>query len=293
MALRLAIANLKGGVGKSTTTLFLSEALAVFHDLRVLVIDLDPQSNTSFMLLSRDGLESAEGQGRTLPHFLLDLENAKKTPPSLQAYICGQASDLTELKAGGKRGRVDLLPSVPRLWFVESLFEKRYYMQDVDPGAELRLTLSRYLDPLDAWYDLIIFDCPPGVSALTRAGILGADVIISPTIADAVSLRSLSDFVDIGLGQVLQIKKSLPHFVIISKYQANATDQLEVDRLKKRHDVLDPPIPLTKAMTKATERPRFDAYRSFKETYGKLEADVRLLTDRVYRYAIVKHGGKS
>lgn len=291
MALRLAIANLKGGVGKSTTTLFLAETLALFHDLRVLVVDLDPQSNTSFMLLSRDGLELAEGQGRTLPQFLLDLDGNRNGRPSLQSYICGQASDLTELKASGRRGRVDLLPSVPRLWFVETLFDKRSYLQGVDPGAELRLTLSEYLDPLDAWYDLIIFDCPPGFSALTRAGLLGADVILSPTIADAVSIRSLADFVDIGLGEVLKIKQGLPHYVVISKYQPNSTDPIEVDRLKKRYNVLDPPIRFSKEMTRATDRPRYNAFRSYKEKYGRLESEVRALTDRVYRYAIVNHRG--
>lgn len=65
MTFKLAIANLKGGVGKSTTTLFLAETLAVFHNLSILVVDLDPQSNASFMLLSRDGLHQAENSGNT------------------------------------------------------------------------------------------------------------------------------------------------------------------------------------------------------------------------------------
>jgi cellulose biosynthesis protein BcsQ len=67
---RVAIANLKGGVGKSTTTVLLAETLALFHRQRVLVIDLDPQSNTSYMLLSRAGVEIAERQQKTLMHFL-------------------------------------------------------------------------------------------------------------------------------------------------------------------------------------------------------------------------------
>lgn len=287
MAIRMAIANLKGGVGKSTTTLFVSEALAVFHGQRVLVVDLDPQSNTSFMLLSRDGLELAEGKGRTLPQFLIDLETKKKNHPTLQSYICAAASDLLELKGSAHRGKVDLLPSIPRLWFVESVFEKHWYMQDVDPAAELRLTLTTHLDPLDAWYDVIVFDCPPGFSALTRAGLLAADIVLSPTIADAVSLRSLSDFVEIGLGEVL--KRRIPHFVVISKYRS--VNQAEADRARKKYDVLDPPIRESVEMTRATERSRFDSYRSFREKYGGLEADVRLLTDRLYRLAILMHGG--
>ena len=74
MFLRIAVANLKGGVGKSTTTVFMAETLALVNDLRVLVIDLDAQANTSFMLLSRDGVENAEATGRTLPNFFVDLD---------------------------------------------------------------------------------------------------------------------------------------------------------------------------------------------------------------------------
>jgi cellulose biosynthesis protein BcsQ len=158
MAVRLAVANLKGGVGKSTTTLFLAEGLALFHDLRVLVVDLDPQSNTSFMLLSRDGLDAAENAGRTLPQFLVDIEGSAKIKQPIHSYICADVSDVSDLH--GRPGRVDVLPSVPRLWFVETLVEKKSYMQNVDPGAELRLTLGRYLHPVDHLYDLIIFDCP-------------------------------------------------------------------------------------------------------------------------------------
>lgn len=288
MAIRLAIANLKGGVGKSTTTLFLAETLALFHDLRVLVIDLDPQSNTSFMLLSRDGLEIAEGQGRTLPKFLLDLNNGHAVGNRLQAYICPEVSDLEELK--GRRGRVDVLPSVPRLWFVETLFEKASYVQDVDPGAELRLTLGQHLDALDAFYDLVIFDCPPGFSSLTRAGLLAADVVLSPTIADAVSVRSLSDFVELGLGGMLD-KREVPHFVVISKYQPKSTDPTEVARLRKRYDVIEPPIRYTIGMTRATDRPRYNAMRSYREKYGRLEGDIRSFTDQFYRYALANPGG--
>ena len=54
---KIAIAHLKGGVGKSTTTLFLAEQWSLKHKKRVLVIDLDPQSNVSYMLLSRRKVE--------------------------------------------------------------------------------------------------------------------------------------------------------------------------------------------------------------------------------------------
>ena len=67
-----AVANLKGGVGKSSTTLFLAEHWAVFQKRKVLVVDLDPQSNASYMLLSRAGVDQAEHARMTLLHLFED-----------------------------------------------------------------------------------------------------------------------------------------------------------------------------------------------------------------------------
>ena len=59
-ALTAAIANLKGGVGKSTTTVMLADGLAYYYGMNVLVIDLDPQANSSQMLLTEMGFPSME-----------------------------------------------------------------------------------------------------------------------------------------------------------------------------------------------------------------------------------------
>jgi chromosome partitioning protein len=290
MFLTIAVANLKGGVGKSTTTVFIAETLALVNDLRVLVIDLDAQANSSFMLLSRDGVENAEATGRTLPSFFVDLDRSPNGVLPLARYVIGKASELTELHKRGKRGRVDLLPSVPALWFVELLRDKKHYLQNEEPAHELRALFTQHLQPLSAEYDLVFFDCPPGFSSLTRAGLLAADVIISPTIADAVSVRSLADFTKLGLHTVLKREK-VPHYVVISKFQANETNRTEKARLQKRYNVLEPAIRYSVDMTRATERIRGDSYRSFREKYGVLEADIRSLADQVYRYVILEHRG--
>lgn len=174
VAFKLAVANLKGGVGKSTTTLFVAECLALFENLRVLVIDLDPQSNASFMLLSRQGVENADRSGRTLPHHLDDIGHDRNARGRLDGYICGSSGDLVELQHPGNLGKVDLVPSVPRLWFLEAALSKRWYQENVDPTGELRLTLQASLTPLDPFSDVVLFDCPPGFSALTRLELLPA-----------------------------------------------------------------------------------------------------------------------
>ena len=59
-----SIANLKGGVGKSTTTVMLADGLAYFFGLDVLVVDLDSQANSSQVLLTEVGLDAAADQGK-------------------------------------------------------------------------------------------------------------------------------------------------------------------------------------------------------------------------------------
>jgi cellulose biosynthesis protein BcsQ len=77
MALRVAVANHKGGVAKSTTAMMLSEGLAYFLGLRVLAIDFDPQASFTAMLLSSQGAQEAAAKGRTLSHLLRALAEGR------------------------------------------------------------------------------------------------------------------------------------------------------------------------------------------------------------------------
>ena len=67
---KVAVANMKGGVGKSTSTMMIADALSLHHGKRVLIIDCDPQSNVSQMILSFPGLENARAANATLTHWV-------------------------------------------------------------------------------------------------------------------------------------------------------------------------------------------------------------------------------
>ena len=69
MAVKIAIANVRGGVGKSTTSMMLAEGLAL-KQLRVLVLDIDPQAMVSELLLRFGGLRQVVKDRRTLAHVL-------------------------------------------------------------------------------------------------------------------------------------------------------------------------------------------------------------------------------
>jgi chromosome partitioning protein len=68
----VSVINLKGGVGKTTITVALAEFLVIEHGFKVLVIDLDPQTNSTVALIGEDEWKKRNESGRTLYHLFKD-----------------------------------------------------------------------------------------------------------------------------------------------------------------------------------------------------------------------------
>ncbi|MBN3032547.1 MAG: ParA family protein [Candidatus Saganbacteria bacterium] len=159
MATTYAVVNQKGGVGKTTTTVNLAAYLATFGK-KVLLIDIDPQSNASVGL----GVDRAEIK-ECLYSILID------GLPSRDAIIKSNISHL------------DVLPSTPRL-----------------AGAEVELVslepretrLKEALTQIKADYDLVVIDCPPSLSLLTVNALTAADEVIIPIQCEYYALEGIS-----------------------------------------------------------------------------------------------------
>ena len=153
---RIAVAQLKGGVGKSTLTLLLAEVWAVLRGQRVLVVDLDPQSSVTFMLISAQKLDQQQAAHRTLPHFFEDslLGRTQKAA----SYIVHRVGDVVELHDPSQRGFVSLLPTTPNLWFHEYDFDRAKYSAQSDPVAARESVLRALLDEVAPLYDVVLID---------------------------------------------------------------------------------------------------------------------------------------
>jgi chromosome partitioning protein len=153
----IAIANHKGGVGKTTATLNLAAALAE-RGVAVLVIDLDPQGGATFGL----GVTVRDGQ-RTILESLgddeLPLEDAVVHVPA--------------------PWRIDVVPATLDLAQAEMALQVQ-----LDGERALR----RALVPLRDRYDVVLLDCPPSLGQLTINGLTAADRLLVPveTAADAI-----------------------------------------------------------------------------------------------------------
>lgn len=280
---RVAIANLKGGVGKSTTTLFVAEHWAM-TGRRVLVVDLDPQANSSFMLLSREGLRQAEIAHKTVPHLFEDAQ--RKLETQAVSYI-SDASDLVELRNGLRSGYVKLLPAVPWLWFEEYEFDRLTYLKGQDPVQARYEVLVNFLARVERHFDVVIFDCPPGFSSLTRCAVRLADLIVSPTLADDVSMRSLRDFTDLGLISALKIDPEAKLRVVVQKYTATNQQRANLDRLRNDYKVVEPAIPARDQVQRASTR-LHDVMRTYSDKYRRprlnpLSPHVKAMCDALQR----------
>ena len=270
----LTVANHKGGVGKSTTSMMVAEGAALFGGLRVLVLDLDPQGTLSRMLLGNSELERAVQSGRSVLHLLQGLADTGRMP--LAPVTVQNASDLKELRHATSGARIDIVPSHPSS--LKDMTEVEAQIRTLDASARLDSiiahALQQALTRVEADYDLVVIDCPAGPAALSLAGLRLSTVIVAPTVLEKNSLSALSDFIKIILDADLGIYRSIAsrvHMLITMFVRSNSAQQLLLDHVERgraEFNALPIAISHSTAIQRAASHPGENANRLAREKYN-------------------------
>ncbi len=201
----LALANQKGGVGKTTTAINLGTALAAIGE-RVLIIDLDPQGNASTGL----GIDRRNRRCSTYDVLVGDapLSDSILATAVPRLHIAASTLDLSglELEIGNARDRA---------------FRLRTALADVNKGKAA-----------DATYTYVLVDCPPSLNLLTVNAMAAANAILVPLQCEFFALEGLSQL----LKTVEQVKETLNpdltiHGIVLTMFDSrnNLSNQVVAD----------------------------------------------------------------
>ncbi len=163
--MRRVVFNQKGGVGKSTITCNLA-AIAASRGKRTLVVDLDPQGNSTHYLMGK----SADTLEKTLADMFDQTLRLRLLNDRVDSYVHRTPFE-----------RLDILPSAPALEELMSKLESRYKIYK----------LRDALDELADDYDMVFIDTPPALNFYTRSALIAAQRCLIPFDCDDFSRRAL------------------------------------------------------------------------------------------------------
>lgn len=206
--------NNKGGVGKTTLLCNLAAYLSIKKRKKILVIDADPQCNSTTYVLTEDQIEGIYGKSRrnTIDSFMTPVRRGKGY---LEKKIRPEKSE---------RFKIDIIPGDPQLSLSEDLLASDWKSATTGDPRGLQTTLvfehikSQYQE-----YDYIFFDVGPSLGAINRSVLIASDFFLVPMAVDVFSLMALENI-------NLSLKKWKEGIVNgLTKYQSEEGDPYDIN----------------------------------------------------------------
>jgi len=246
----IAISNRRGGVGKTTCTMMLAYGFAVLGFQRVLVIDLDAQSSTSITMMGHERWRHAIDSGKTIGDLLLEMYGDDKT--GFESYIAHFAGDV-HIIPGNRKPDIDIIPSS----FELDHREREIMLMGAGSGPtidqvfnKLQSRVSEILRSFEGRYDIVLVDCPPGLSNIAWGAIKAADYVLVPYIPDMTAEDNVGWF----LNRLAKLDGKRAVRVLPNRVQMNSPAHAGIiDAVHNLYRPLGPVMPARAALANALE----------------------------------------
>lgn len=227
----ISVINLKGGVGKTTTTVGLAQILSVEFNKKILVVDLDAQTNATTMLIGEEKWMEVNKQKQTIAQLFYEgVYPRSEKIFDINRAILKCVSNIDEVKL------VDMLPSSLDLIDIqEEVIKAPRGIFSVIRPVDL---LDKSLRKIKQKYDYILIDCPPNLGVITRNGLKVSDVYIIPTVPDVLSTYGIPQIISRVNKFSKELEKEIkPLGIVITKYrEQSALHKRTVKELRKERD---------------------------------------------------------
>lgn len=181
--------NNKGGVGKTSTIINLASYLSIREKKQVLIVDLDPQSNSTQAILPEElwlefyNFDNAN-QRNTIYNYFKPMEEGDANFNSLQIPV----------QQDENKYKVSLIPGHPKLSIIDDTMSKSWQESlSCDKGALRKLNWLNQLKEANKNFDYILIDVGPSLGALNRSALLNSDYFLTPMASDIFSLLGISN----------------------------------------------------------------------------------------------------
>ena len=208
MATIVSFINYKGGVGKTTLSVEMAASLAYHKNKKVLLADLDPQTNATFYLMTAESWEKWATEHGTLKNVF---SAATSEPPQDFDLHDAIRSKFLHHPRTGAIVPLDLLPSHLELMTADMDLAMRFGAR----GFEGRKILRAAFDKIKDEYDYIICDCPPNLNLITQNAILASDAMMIVAMPEYLSTLGISEIEKAVKRLVEDVNRSIQGFGVL------------------------------------------------------------------------------
>jgi len=190
----IAMFNNKGGVGKTTLTNNIASYISEIKQKRVLVVDCDPQCNSTQLLMGEDFARDLYWNGS-------DDKNVTTISQILQPIEDGDSSisaKIVPIKSSQTRFNVDLIPGSPKLSIIEDRLGAAWHeLKGGDIGGIRKTNWNTFLlDSIKNSYDFVFYDLGPSLGSINRSVLIGCDYFLTPMGTDIFSILGIRNIAE-------------------------------------------------------------------------------------------------